>query len=75
MKPRHAVAMSHCPNCGARIVPTPKEMKRWRLDAGLTQREMGKRLKISAAFVAYLEQGKRSASANVIARYWKFIPQ
>jgi transcriptional regulator with XRE-family HTH domain len=48
-------------------------MKRWRLDAGLSQREMGKKLKISAAFVAYLESGKRSPSATVIARYWKFI--
>jgi transcriptional regulator with XRE-family HTH domain len=38
-------------------------------DVGLTQREMGIRLKISAAFVAYLESGKRSPSATVIARY------
>jgi predicted transcriptional regulator len=74
MKPRRAFAATHCPNCGARIVPTPKEMKRWRLNAGLNQREMGRRLKISAAFVAYLENGKRSPSATVIARYWKFIP-
>jgi hypothetical protein len=27
--------------CGARIVPTAKEMKKWRLKAGLNQREMG----------------------------------
>jgi predicted transcriptional regulator len=74
VRPRRGVAMTHCPNCGTRIVPTPKELQRWRLDAGLTQREMGKKLKISAAFIAYLESGKRSPSATVIARYWKFVP-
>jgi predicted transcriptional regulator len=74
MKSRHPVAMTHCPNCGARIVPPPKEMKRWRLDAGLSQREMAKRLRITASYIAYLESGKRSPSASVIARYWKFIP-
>ena len=52
MKPHRPVAMTRCTNCGTRIVPNAKEMKRWRLDAGLTQREMGQRLKISAAFVA-----------------------
>lgn len=67
--------MTHCPNCGARIVPTPKELRRRRLDAGLTQRQMGQRLKISAAFVAYLESGKRSPGATVIARYWRFVPK
>ncbi len=74
MKNRHTVTQTHCPNCGARIVPTPKELKRWRKDAGLSQREMGASLKISAAYVAYLESGKRSPSATVIARYQKFIP-
>ena len=75
MKSRHAVALTHCPNCGTRIVPTPKQMKRWRLDAGLTQREMGERLKVAGSYVTYLESGKRSPSASVIARYWKFIPK
>jgi DNA-binding XRE family transcriptional regulator len=75
VKLRNAAVVAHCPSCGTRIVPTPKEMRRWRLDAGLTQREMARRLKISAAFVAYLEGGKRSPSATVIARYWKFIPR
>jgi transcriptional regulator with XRE-family HTH domain len=75
MKPRRTLAMTHCPNCGARIVPTPKELKQWRKVAGLTQRKIAARLKISAAHVAYLESGKRSPSATVIARYRKFIPQ
>jgi predicted transcriptional regulator len=74
MKSRHAIAMTHCPNCGARIVPTPKALKQWRLDAKLSQREMGGRLNITASYVAYLENGKRSPSATVIRRYWKFIP-
>jgi len=74
MKSCNAVAMTHCPNCGARIVPAPREMKKWRLDAGLSQREMAKHLQITASYVAYLENGKRSPSATVIGRYWKFIP-
>ena len=65
--------MKHCPNCGVRITPTPKEMRVWRKAAHLTQGEMGQRLKISAACVAYLESGKRSPSATVIARFWKLI--
>jgi len=74
MKPRHAMSLTHCPNCGARIVPTPKELKQWRLAAGLTQRQIAARLKITAGHVAYLEHGKRSPSATLIARYRKFIP-
>ncbi len=74
MKPYRALTMTHCPNCGARIVPTPRELRRRRLDAGLNQREMAKRLKISVAHVAYLENGKRSPSGSLIERYRKFIP-
>jgi predicted transcriptional regulator len=73
MKTRRTIAIT-CPNCGVRIVPTPKELRRWRLDAGLTQREMAKELKISAAYVTFLENGRGSPSATLIARYWKFIP-
>ena len=75
MKPRRALTLTHCPNCGARIVPTPREMRRWRLNAGLNQREMAKHLKVSVAHVAYLENGKRSPSGALIERYRKFIQQ
>jgi predicted transcriptional regulator len=54
-------------------MPTPKELKLSRKRAGLTQREMADRLGISAAYIAYLEAGKRSPSQSVIRRYWKFI--
>ena len=74
MKPRHAVALAHCPNCGERIVPTPKQFKQWRKAADLNQRQMAARLKVSAAYIAYLENGKRSPSASVIKRYLNFIP-
>jgi len=47
-------------------------MKRLRLAAGLSQREMGEILKITSSYVTYLESGERSPSATVIARYWKF---
>lgn len=74
IQPRRANILTHCTNWGVRIVPTPKEMREWRKAADLSQREMGQRPKISAAYVAYLESGKRSPSATVIGRYWKFIP-
>jgi transcriptional regulator with XRE-family HTH domain len=54
-------------------MPTPRELKLWRQRAGLTQREMAGRLKISAAYIAYLEAGKRSPSQTVIRCYRKFI--
>ena len=72
MKPHHAMMLTHCPNCGARIIPTPKELKRWRLAAHLSQRKIGAILKISASHVAYLENGKRSPSGALIERYRKF---
>jgi DNA-binding CsgD family transcriptional regulator len=72
MKPGRAIGLTHCPNCGARIVPTPKEFKQWRKAAGLTQRKLAALLKITASHVNYLENGKRSPSAALVARYWKF---
>jgi predicted transcriptional regulator len=55
-------------------MPTPRELKLWRQRAGLNQRQVAARLKISAAYIAYLEVGKRSPSQSVIRRYRKFIP-
>ncbi len=75
MKPRRTLAIPRCPNCGARIVPTPTELKQWRKAAHLSQREIAAILKISAAYVAYLENGKRSPSAALIQRYRKFMPK
>jgi transcriptional regulator with XRE-family HTH domain len=56
-------------------MPTPEEMKEWRQLAGLNKREMAARLGISPSYVMYLENGKRSPSASVIARYRKFSPK
>jgi len=75
MKRRRAIALTHCPHCGERIAPTPKEIRLWRQAVGLTQRQIAARLKISAAHVAYLEHGKRSPSASLIERYWKIVSQ
>jgi DNA-binding XRE family transcriptional regulator len=64
--PRRGIGLTHCPNCGARIVPTPRELKQWRKAANLSQRKIGALLKISAAHVAYLENGKQSPSAFAV---------
>jgi predicted transcriptional regulator len=74
VKPHRTLAMTHCPKCGARIVPTPRELKQWRLAANLSQRKIGAILNISSSHVAYLENGKRSPSAALVARYRKFSP-
>jgi predicted transcriptional regulator len=75
MNDRQAEVSLRCPKCGAKIAPSPKEMKQWRQLAQLTQRELGKRLGISAAYVAYLEMGKRVPSPSIMDRYWKFARQ
>lgn len=72
VKARHAVSLS-CLNCGTRIIPTPKELREWRKATGLNQRQMASHLRISAAYVAYLESGQRTPGMSTIARYWKFI--
>ncbi len=72
MKPRHALTLTHSAHCGARIVPTPRELKQWRKAAGLTQRKIAALLKITAAHVNYLENGNRSPGGALISRYWKF---
>ncbi|WP_423944710.1 helix-turn-helix domain-containing protein [Candidatus Binatus sp.] len=73
MKPRGGIGLTHCPNCGARIVPTPRELKRWRKAANLSQRKLAALLKITASHVAYLENGKRSPSGSLIERYRRFL--
>jgi predicted transcriptional regulator len=72
---RRAEVPTYCPNCGARIVPTPKELQEWRKANGFTQRQMAAHLNVSPSYVTYLEQGKRSPSSSVIERCWKFIPR
>jgi predicted transcriptional regulator len=62
-----------CPHCGKRIVPTPKELRDWRRANGFTQSQMAALLDVSPAHVTFLEQGKRTPSAIVVERYWKFI--
>jgi predicted transcriptional regulator len=69
------MAMTHCPNCGARIVPKPREMRKWRKAAGLNLHEMARRLEVTASYIFYLEKGTRSPGATVIERYRKFISQ
>jgi transcriptional regulator with XRE-family HTH domain len=47
--------MTHCPNCGARIVPTPREMRKWRKAAGLNLHEMARRLEVTASYFLFGE--------------------
>jgi len=63
--------LQKCPNCGIRLVPKPAEIRDLRTTAGLTQREMAKHLEVKSSHVAYLENGRRSPSGDLILRYRK----
>jgi transcriptional regulator with XRE-family HTH domain len=63
--------LEFCPDCGARLVPAPQEMKRLRQLASLSQRTMADRLNVKASRVAYLERGSRNPSGALILRYRK----
>ena len=60
-----------CPSCGARLIPRPAEFKDLRTVARLTQREMAGYLGVKSSHVAYLENGRRSPSGDLILRYRK----
>ncbi len=60
-----------CPNCGTRLVPHPEEIRELRISAELTQREMAGYLGVKSSHVAYLENGRRSPSGDLILRYRK----
>ena len=61
--------LQKCPNCGVRLVPKPQEFRDLRVSAQLTQREMAKHLGVKSSHVAYLENGRRLPSGDLILRY------
>jgi transcriptional regulator with XRE-family HTH domain len=63
--------LQKCPNCGTRLIPRPAEIKDLRISAGLTQREMANHLGVKSSHVAYLENGRRAPSGDLILRYRK----
>ena len=63
--------LEFCPDCGARLIPTPQQMKQLRTLARLPQREMAKLLGVKASHVAYLEKHRRNPSGTLILRYRK----
>jgi transcriptional regulator with XRE-family HTH domain len=63
--------LQKCPDCGARLIPRPKEIRDLRLLARLSQRELANYLGVKSSHVAYLETGRRSPSGDLILRYRK----
>ncbi len=63
--------LAKCPSCGTRLIPRPQEFKDLRKVASLTQREMAGYLGVKSSHVAYLENGRRSPSGDLILRYRK----
>ena len=62
-----------CPDCGAKLVPDPKEFLAFRESAGMTQRDVAAALKVKASHIAYLENGRRNPSGDFIIRWRKFV--
>jgi hypothetical protein len=52
------------PAPGAAPVPSPEQLVRWRREAGLGQRELAGRCRLSRSYLAAVESGRR-APANV----------
>ena len=63
--------LAKCPSCGTRLIPRPQEFKDLRKVASLTQREMAGYLGVKSSHVAYLENGRRFPSGDLILRYRK----
>lgn len=58
-----------CPECGAQLVPSGKQVRALREAAGLTQRQFADALGVKASHVAYLENERRHPSGALILRY------
>lgn len=64
--------LQKCPHCGLQLVPSPKEWKHTREVVGhMTQREMAKALGVKASHIAYIENGHRNPSGDLILKYMK----
>lgn len=57
-----------CPHCGKRLYPNGREIRTWRLGAGLSQNAFAKLVGITPSYVAYLESGERRPSLELVAR-------
>lgn len=68
MVPKHT--HEPCSRCGAaRRVVNPAWLRERRRRAGLSLREMARRLEFSPAYISDVETGKRHAVAHIVAAY------
>lgn len=59
-----------CGTCGAtRDVIDGSELRAWRTKAGLSLREMGKRMNLSASFLCDAELNRRNPTEQVVRAY------
>jgi hypothetical protein len=59
-----------CPTCGAKtVIPNGGYFRVLRLRAGLSLREVAKRLRISAAYLSDMELGRRAFHPKYISNY------
>lgn len=50
-----------------------KRIQRLRKEAGLSQEKLGEKIGVSRAYMGYIEQGRNSASLDVIAKIAKAL--
>lgn len=59
-----------CPRCGhAESIVNPGWLRSERQQAGLTLREMARRLGFSAPYISDIEHGRRAALPKIVAAY------
>lgn len=69
-------AFEACPTCGTpRSILNPAWLRDTRKRAGLTLREMARRLKFSAPYISDIEHGRRRCLPKVRAAYESLEPK
>lgn len=61
--------LTHCPDCGAQLLPRGTDWLDVRMQYNLTQRDLAAMLGVKASHIAYLEAESRFPSAALILRF------
>lgn len=64
--------MPRCPHCDQELpadLPTGAELRRWRLAARVTQRELARQLGVTNTFLCHIERGDMAVPVSMPRRY------
>lgn len=71
MKLTERFSCRHCGGSGYVDAPSPHLLRRARENAGLSLREVARRLKMTAPYISDVELGRRNVSAKMLGFYQK----